>query len=71
MSTPLNVAIDIVTAVARAKAASQPLDIGSLAREIQMRHRGTGFSRRTIAAALSQEGMAAGTRLIEGRQQFE
>lgn len=67
MSTPLHVAVDIITTVSKSKKRHTAVDIASLAAEISKRHPDVGYSHEAIAAALTAESLAAGMPVLRSR----
>jgi hypothetical protein len=64
MSTPLNVAVDIVAAICRSAETCSAVDVLSVAQEISRRHASAGYSHEAIADALVEESRAAGRPLL-------
>lgn len=62
MSTPLEIAADIADTVVRHRRSHLRLDVASVAEEIFARHEAVPLSAAEIAAALAEEGSAAGVR---------
>lgn len=67
MSTPLNIAVDIIAAVSRSTDTRSAVDILAVADEISHRHPGSGYSHQAIADALADETRAAGRPLVRPR----
>lgn len=64
MSTPLHVAVDIIAMVSKSSKTRKAIDVSSLAAEISRRHPDVGYSHEAIAAALTEESLAAGMPLV-------
>jgi hypothetical protein len=67
MSTPLDIASDIAETVVRHRRSRLRLDVASVAEEIAARHEPVPMSPAEIAAALAEEGSAAGVRTFARR----